>query len=52
MDILTEVNKRGTTVVVVTHNHEVVRQMKKRVINLKNGMVVNDIREGGLASER
>jgi len=52
MDILDEVNRRGTTVVVVTHNHEVVRQMKKRVINLKNGMVVNDIREGGLSRER
>ena len=52
MDILEEVNRRGTTVVVVTHNHEIVRQMNKRVINLKNGIVVNDIREGGLASER
>ena len=52
MDILEEVNKRGTTVVVVTHNHEIVRHMNKRVINLKNGIVVNDIREGGLASER
>lgn len=52
MDILEEVNRRGTTVVVVTHNHEIVRHMNKRVINLKNGIVVNDIREGGLASER
>ena len=48
MDILEEVNRRGTTVVVVTHNHEIVRQMNKRVINLKNGIVVNDIVEGGL----
>ena len=48
MDILEEVNRRGTTVVVVTHNHEIVRQMNKRVINLKNGIVVNDIGEGGL----
>ncbi len=51
MDILEEVNKRGTTVVVVTHNHEIVRHMKKRVINLKNGIVVNDIREGGITHE-
>ena len=48
MDILEEVNRRGTTVVVVTHNHEIVRQMNKRVINLKNGIIVNDIVEGGL----
>ena len=52
MDILEEVNRRGTTVVVVTHNHEIVRHMNKRVINLKNGIVVNDIQEGGLAGER
>ncbi len=49
MSILEEVNRRGTTVVVVTHNHEIVREMNKRVINLKNGAVVNDIQEGGLA---
>ena len=51
MDILEEINRRGTTVIVVTHNHEIVRMMKKRVINLKNGMVANDIQEGGLAYE-
>lgn len=49
MNILEEVNSRGTTVVVVTHNHEIVRQMNKRVINLKNGAIINDIQEGGLA---
>ncbi len=47
MDLLEEVNRRGTTVIVVTHNHEIVRSMNKRIINLKNGMVVNDIRQGG-----
>ena len=49
MDILEEVNARGTTVVVVTHNHDIVRQMNKRVIYLKNGVVVNDIQEGSIA---
>lgn len=48
MDILDEINKRGTTVIVVTHNHELVRMMNKRVINLKRGIVVDDINEGGL----
>ncbi len=49
MDLLEKVNQRGTTVIVVTHNHEIVRAMNKRVINLKNGMIVNDIRQGGMA---
>ncbi len=52
MELLEEVNRRGTTVIVVTHNHEIVRQMHKRVIALKNGMVANDIKEGGLVYER
>lgn len=51
MDLLEEVNEMGTTVVVVTHNHEIVRHMNKRVIHLKNGVVVNDIQEGGFAHE-
>ena len=51
IELLEEVNSRGTTVVVVTHNHEIVRQMKKRVIHLKNGVVVNDIQEGGFNRE-
>ncbi len=51
MDILDEVNKMGTTVVVVTHNHELVRSFNKRVINIKNGIIVNDIQEGGLGYE-
>ena len=51
MDILDKVNRMGTTVVVVTHNHDLVRQFNKRVINLKNGMIVNDIQEGGLVNE-
>ena len=35
-------NKNGTTVVVVTHNIEIVKSMNKRVIELKNGEVVGD----------
>ena len=51
MDILEKINQMGTTVVVVTHNHDLVRQFNKRVINLKNGIIVNDIQEGGLNYE-
>ena len=42
MNLLEEVNKNGTTVVVVTHNIEIVKTMKKRVIELRNGEVVGD----------
>lgn len=51
MDILEKINQMGTTVVVVTHNHDLVRQFNKRVINLKNGIIVNDIQEGGFGNE-
>lgn len=51
MELLDEINARGTTVIVVTHNHEIVHQMNKRVIYLKNGVVVNDIAEGGYSHE-
>jgi len=46
MRLLDEVNKRGTTVVVVTHNMEIVEAMKKRVITLKKGVMVSDVRPG------
>ena len=47
MKLLEEINKRGTTVIVVTHNLEIVKVMKKRVITIKKGVVVNDNRQGG-----
>lgn len=47
MHLLEEVNRRGTTVVVVTHNHEVVDMMQKRVITLRNGRVISDEQKGG-----
>ncbi len=46
MRLLEEVNKAGTTVVVVTHNMEIVEAMKKRVITLKKGVMVSDVRPG------
>lgn len=52
MELLERINAEGTTVVVVTHNHSVVRSMNKRTINLKNGVIVNDIQEGGLIGEK
>ena len=40
--LLDEINQRGTTVVVVTHNMEIVKAMKKRVITMKKGVVIED----------
>lgn len=47
MHLLEEINRRGTTVVVVTHNREVVDMMQKRVITLKKGRIVSDEQKGG-----
>lgn len=46
MKLLEEINMRGTTVIVVTHNHEIVEQMQKRVITLSNGVIVSDEHKG------
>jgi len=46
MKLLEEINESGTTVVVVTHNREIVNAMRKRVITMKRGVVVSD-EEGG-----
>lgn len=42
MTLLEEVNRRGTTVVVVTHNQEIVDAMDHRVITMKKGIVISD----------
>ena len=42
MKLLDEINKQGTTVVVVTHNMEIVERMQKRVITMKKGIKVSD----------
>lgn len=47
MTLLEAVNRLGTTVLVVTHNDEIVNQMKKRVIVLNKGHIVKDEVQGG-----
>ena len=42
MKLLQEANDRGTTVIVVTHNHEIVKAMHKRVITMSKGNIVSD----------
>jgi cell division transport system ATP-binding protein len=51
MNLLDEINSKGTTVVVVTHNKEIVNVMKKRVITLKKGVIVSDVQKGGYIDE-
>ena len=51
MRLLEDINKRGTTVVVVTHNKEIVNLMQKRVITLKKGKVISDEEKGGYRDE-
>ena len=52
MHLLEEVNRRGTTIVVVTHNREIVDAMQKRVITMKNGIMVSDNQRGGYANAK
>lgn len=52
MMLLDEVNKMGTTVVVVTHNNDVVDVMQRRVITLQEGSVISDEQKGGYQYER
>ena len=46
MKLLEEINNKGTTVLVVTHNLEIVKVMKKRVITVKKGTIVGDSKQG------
>ena len=51
MGLLEKINRRGTTVIVVTHSHEIVDMMKKRVITIDRGMVIRDEEESGYRYE-
>ena len=47
MNLLNEINLRGTTVVIATHAKDIVDQMKKRVIEIDKGVIIRDDRKGG-----
>ena len=51
MSLLKEANERGTTVLVVTHNQEIVNEMNERVITMKQGVIVSDEKKGGYINE-
>src|SRR5690625_5341374 len=42
LDLLAEINERGTTVVIATHDSAAVDRMRRRVVELVNGVVVRD----------
>ena len=47
MKLLEQINESGTTVLVVTHNREIVNAMQKRVVTMKKGVIVSDEEKGG-----
>ncbi|MBQ8533498.1 MAG: cell division ATP-binding protein FtsE [Clostridia bacterium] len=48
VELLTEINRRGTTIVMVTHEHQLVRDFNRRVIMIDHGTVVADSQDGGI----
>ena len=44
--LLSDINDRGTTVIMATHNVDIVKNLKKRIIELDRGKVVRDTKEG------
>lgn len=51
MNLLEQINKNGTTVIVVSHNDKIVNEMQKRVITIKKGIIVSDEEKGGYIDE-
>lgn len=51
MKLFEEINEKGTTVLVVTHNREIVNAMQKRVIAMKKGVIISDVEKGGYVDE-
>ncbi len=51
MELLEDINMRGTTLVVATHAKDIVDRMKKRVVAIKKGVIERDVKEGGYDDE-
>jgi cell division transport system ATP-binding protein len=51
MQLLYRINRAGTTILMVTHDREMVDKMRKRVIQLDEGRLARDERRGGYATE-
>lgn len=46
IQLLNEINSWGTTILMATHNQEIVNTLKRRVVSLKKGKIVKDSKEG------
>jgi len=46
IELLQRINNFGTTVILVTHNREVVNRLKKRVVTIENGVITSDQKQG------
>ena len=51
MDVLTAINELGTTIIMVTHDINIVKKLKKRVVLLDSGRIVKDYKEGEYKNE-
>ena len=51
MQLLYRINRSGTTILMVTHDREMVDKMRRRVIGLEGGRLARDERRGGYESE-
>ena len=51
MKLLEQIHENGTTVIVVTHNREIVNAMQKRVVTLRRGVIISDEEKGGYIDE-
>jgi len=51
MKVLNEINKLGTTIIMVTHDRGIVKKMNKRVVLLDSGRIVKDYEEGTYKNE-
>ncbi|WP_300347791.1 cell division ATP-binding protein FtsE [Clostridium sp.] len=51
MELIDDINKAGTTVLMATHAKDIVNSMKKRVIAIDKGEVVSDVQKGGYEYE-
>jgi len=51
MQLLYSINRTGTTILMVTHDREMVDKMRRRVIALEDGQIARDERRGGYSSQ-
>ncbi len=51
MNCLQDINRRGVTILMATHEREIVNTLKKRVIEISNGQISKDVHEGGYDDE-